>query len=273
MTEEFQVEQKHLDAEYFNIGIVGTNMAAQTLEYAFKHKPRNAVMVVDNINHHIEDLIEFEPNITFLCNEVTMSDDDTVEAAELEDAILQLSAKTNSGIVIKTPLPMELVERNCKNQKVVYYPDLYFGRDTIEAQLNVPYACLGGSSPNSTMAVAEIIHRFSTFSIGHFHHITPTEVCFIEQVTGAMLTVKSVFAAQLHDTVNEFGGDYHTIASILASDGRIGTHGLRQPNTDDTMGENSQQAKNALRSLKKFSDRFTFLEECGIMNDRYQQRD
>lgn len=272
MTEEFQVEQKHLDAEYFNIGIVGTNTAAKTLEYAFKHKPRNAVMTVDNINNHIEDLIDFEPQITFLCNEVTMDDDGVVEASQLEDAILQLSAKTNGGIVIKTPLPMDLVERNCKNQKVVYYPDLYFGKDNIEYQLNVPYACLGGT-PNSTMAVAEIFHRFSTFSIGHFHHITPTEVCFIEQVTGAMLTMKSVFAAQLHDTVKEFGGDYHTIASILASDGRIGTHGFRQPNTDDTMGENSQQAKDALQSLKKFTDRFTLLEECGTMNDRYQERD
>lgn len=122
------------------------------------------------------------------------------------------------------------------------------------------------------MAVAEIFHRFSTFTFGHFHHITPAEVCFIEQVTGAMLTMKSVFAAQLHDTVKEFGADYHTIASILASDSRIGTHGLRQPNTAGSMGESSQQAKNAMQSLKKFTDRFTLLEECGIMNDRYQER-
>lgn len=105
----------------------GTNAAAQALDYAFKHKPRNAVMIVDNINHHIEDLIDFQPQITFLCNEVNMDDNGVVEASELEDHILKLLAKTNSGICVKTPLPMDLVERNCKNQKVVYYPDLYFG--------------------------------------------------------------------------------------------------------------------------------------------------
>lgn len=269
--ETFEVEKKDLDAEYFQIGIIGTNTTAKSLEHAFKYKPRNDIMVVDNINKHLEDLIEFEPNITFLCNDVKETEDGVVDAAELEDCLLQLSGKTNSGMVIKTSLPMSLVERSCKNKKVVYNPDLFFRSEDIDNRLNRPFSILGGN-PGSTMAIAEIYHRFSTMNCGHYHHVSPVEACFIEQSIGSIMVMKSVFFSQLYDTVREFGGDYHTIQNIISNDLRIGGYGGRVPNTDGTYGENNKQAIKALNSLKAFSDRFTVLENCGIMNERYQER-
>ena len=113
MTEEEQpleVDKEALAAEHFLIGIVGTNSTAKALEYSFGQVDRNSIMVVDKINNHIEDLIEFEPNIVFLCNEVERNENGIVDAAELEDYILRMPG---TGFVIKTPLPTAIVERIC----------------------------------------------------------------------------------------------------------------------------------------------------------------
>ena len=169
--ETIKVEKKDLDAEYFHIGVIGTNATAKALEYAFSAKPRNKVCVVDDINNHIEDLLEFEPNITFFCTEVNWDNEGLCEASKLEDGVLQVTAKTNAGVVIRTPLPIEQIERLCKNEKTVYAPELVYDSDDIALRLNIGNMVLGGNH-RSTMAVQEIFYRFSTFNIASVSHMS-----------------------------------------------------------------------------------------------------
>jgi len=278
MTEEEQpleVDKEALAAEHFLIGIVGTNSTAKALEYSFGQVDRNSIMVVDKINNHIEDLIEFEPNIVFLCNEVERNENGIVDAAELEDYILRMPG---TGFVIKTPLPTAIVERICwKNIKNVYEPDLSFfpgglnEQAQIRAKLSQPVVVMGGH-PQSTMAVQEIYYRFSTIDRGRAIHVSPTEASFIEQAMGSLIVVQEIFYTQLYEAVKDHGGSWHMISSGINTDPRVGKT-ARIPNIDGTYGCESEQAINALKSLKSFSDRFTFLENCDIMNDRYRERD
>lgn len=270
--ETIKVEKKDLDAEYFHIGVVGTNATAKALEYAFSAKPRNKVCLVDDINNHIEDLLDFEPNITFFCTEVNWDNEGLCEASKLEDGVLQVTAKTNSGVVIRTPLPIEQIERLCKNEKTVYAPELVYDSDDIALRLNIGNMVLGGNH-RSTMAVQEIFYRFSTFNIASVSHMSVVEAAFVEQMTCSGLVMKSMFYNQFHDVVAEFGGDYHLIAQVLAKDPRLGTFGGRVPNIRGERGYSNQQAKNGLKSLVRFNERFTILKECDTMNDRYQERD
>ena len=270
-----EVDQEALAAEHFSIGIVGTNSTAKALEYAFGQIDKNDIMVVDKINNHIEDLIEFQPDIVFLCNEVERDENGVVNAAELEDYTVRMP---RTGFVIKTPLPMAIVERICwKNIKNVYEPDLSFfpsflnEEAQIRSRLSQPLVVLGGH-PKSTMAVQEIYYRFSTMDRGRAIQVSPTEAAFIEQAIGSLIVIQDTFCTQLYETVKDHGGSWHLISSALGADPRVGKFG-RIPNVNGTYGCESEQATNAIKSLKLFSDRFTFLENCDIMNDRYRERE
>ena len=107
---EDDIDSYRPEGTKFNIGIVGDNTSAKALEYAFS-KPRNRVIRADGIDNKIEDVIDANPQIIFICTETKLTDDGVVDAAELEDATLRCLQNTASGITIKTSLPTALVDR------------------------------------------------------------------------------------------------------------------------------------------------------------------
>ncbi len=256
----------------FNVGIIGNNSTTDTLKYAFS-KPRNRIYHADGIDMKIEDVLESNPQIIFICVDTKLTDEGVVDAVELEDATLRCLQNTQSGIVIKTSLPVALVERICaKNARVVYAPDMPSETDTVEEKINVGFHIFGGA-PKSTTAVQEIYYRFSLISVSQSAHLSPTEAAFVEMSISGFMIMKKVFWNQLYDVVTAFGGDYHSVATHIGSDRRVGHWGLRVPNIDGGRGEDNEAANASLKGLIKAEDRLTLLAEVDKINETYLNRE
>lgn len=255
----------------FSVGIIGSGPEVDTLKYAFTNR-KVEVMVVDDIRHHIEDLIEWKPNITFICTPVEMNEDGLIEASELESTVFQLLGKTNCGVVIKTPMTPDLVERLCKmNEKIVYSPDIAFETNSMQERMNPSLVILGGVY-SSTQAVQEILYRFSTLMPQSIAHVSAVEASIIHMSRAAFLEMKSVYFNQLFDVVDEFGGDYTTICNYIIQDHRIGPGMHRVPNYDYTRGCNRKEYSDYIKMLAKFNKRFTLLQEVDRINNGYVGR-
>mgnify|MGYP005993267627 FL=1 len=269
---EEDIDSYRPEGTKFNIGIVGDNTSAKALQYAFS-KPRNRVIRADGIDNKSEDVIDANPQIIFICTETKLTDDGVVDAAELEDATLRCLQNTASGITIKTSLPTALVERICaRNARVVYNPNLPVETDTIEERMGVNHHIFGGAN-KSTMAVQEIYYRFSLISIGQSAHLSPTEACFVEQAICGYMVMKKVYWNQLYDLITQFGGDYHTVATHIGSDRRVGHWGLRQPNYDLSRGADNEHVNQLVKNFIKSHDSLTLLTEVDKMNQSYRDRE
>lgn len=269
---EDEIEAYRPEGTKFNVGIVGNNETALTLKYAFT-KPRNRIIHADGIDNKIEDVMDANPQIIFICLDTKLTDEGVVDAVELEDATLKCLQNTQSGLVIKTSLPTALVERVCaRNARVVYNPSLPVETSTIEERMGVNNHVFGGA-PKSTMAVQEIYYRFSLISVGQSAHLSPTEACFVEQAICGFMTMKRVYWNQLYDLITEFGGDYHTVATHIGSDRRVGHWGLRIPNYDLSRGADNEHANQLLKNFIKSHDSLTLLTEVDKINQLYRDRE
>mgnify|MGYP003115403716 CR=1 FL=1 len=269
---EDDIEVYRPEGTKFNVGIVGNNTSAKALEYAFS-KPRNKVIRADGIDNKIEDVIDANPQIIFICTETTLTDDGVIDVANLEDDTLRCLQGTQSGVTIKTSLPTALVERICaRNARVVYNPNLPIETDTIEERMGVNHHIFGGAN-KSTMAVQEIYYRFSLMSVGQSAHLSPTEACFVEQAICGYMVMKKVYWNQLYDLITEFGGDYHTVATHIGSDRRVGHYGLRIPNYDLSRGADNEHASQLGKNLIKSHESLTLLTEVDKINQSYRDRE
>lgn len=257
--------------EKFSVGIVGTNSTAKTLEYAFT-KPYNEILVVDDINKHVEDLIEWQPNIVFICTEVSIDDEGLVEASELEANVSRLISGTEAGVVIKTSLSIDLVDRICGVEpRAIYSPDVATQTDLIEEKLAPALQIIGGA-PNSTNSLQEIYYRFSTFNIQNFAHATPVEAAFIESSISSFSAIRSAFFNELFDVVSEFGGDYHTISTFITVSPFVGPGESRVPNVNLKRGIDRDDVKDSIKMLTRFNERFSLLQKAKEINETYSSR-
>jgi UDP-glucose 6-dehydrogenase len=271
LDEESMCAESDDTLEKFSVGIVGTNADAKAIQYAFT-KPHNEILIVDDIDNTIEDLAAWAPSVVFVCTDVTVGDDGVVEASDLEANVSRLKASTEAGVVIKTSLSIDLVDRICGNdQRVVYNPNIACQTDLIQERLASVMQVIGGA-PKSTMALQEIYYRFSTFNIHNFAHVTPVEAAFIESSVSAFAAVKSVFFNELFDVVSEFGGDYHTISTFITSDPMVGAGESRVPNIDFGRGCNNDSVKNSVKMLTRFNERFGLLQKAKEINETYVSR-
>jgi len=254
----------------FSVCLVGDGPSIPWLKYTFS-KSCNEIMHVDNVQHHIEDAIEWKPNIIFVDVPVDeVQEDGLVVASQLEDTVFRLAAKCSCAIVIKTPLSPDLVDRLCKtNDKFIYSPDMVFESEHLGERVSPQFMLLGAGG-QASMAIQEIFYRFGKATPSQFIHVSPCEAALIHLAQRSYHAMKKVFFEQLSDVAEEFDTDYHTIQLYLMQDYRIGGGMTRVPNFDYTRG---YQNTEHLKMLTRFNERFTLLKEVDKINEMYVNRD
>tara|TARA_R110002072_G_scaffold231317_2_gene388675 strand:- start:749 stop:1549 length:801 start_codon:yes stop_codon:yes gene_type:complete len=241
---------------------------ANTLKYLFT-KNNNDIMFHET-SESLEDVINFDPNITIIMTP-TEKDEKTgaVIAAQLESEALQLLAKTSGGVVIRTPLPIEIIDRLCAtNDKVVYYPQ-FFGEGKQE---NQTFHILGGSH-SSVGALNEILRSRSTAIMGNVVMATAVEAAMIEQGIAAITGLKYMFLNQLHDFMSEYGGDYHLVSNYINTHQGTGHTNDRVPNKDFKRGIQDLRVDAIKNLMNMDKELFTTLENFDIINTAYTNRE
>jgi UDP-glucose 6-dehydrogenase len=268
--EEFDMDDLEGTEVKFCIGLVGNGPDIDALKFGF-HKPRNEIVHIDGTENTLEDLFVAAPHIVFIATP-TETVDGVVTATHIEDQVIRIMAQSPAGIVIKTPMPVELVDRLCsRDGRIVYSPNIITeGESTID-KVNLHTQILGGH-PKATLAVQEIFFRFSQLKIVNFTHLSATEAALAEHCISSLLAMKSTFFNQLYDIVQEYGGSYTAIANAIGADPRIGSSMNTVPTIRLNRGFDHPRMIQSIKELVKFNEGFTLLKEVDTINDGYLNR-
>jgi len=69
-----------MSEEKFKLGIVGHGFVGKAVDYGFTHRDVEMFYVDPLYNTSIDDLVEWQPNITFICAPTPMDDTGVVNA-------------------------------------------------------------------------------------------------------------------------------------------------------------------------------------------------
>ncbi len=204
----------------FTVAIIGRkdNPTVKSLTWAF-NRSLVKILHVDNEEMTVEDLLKDTAHVVFFCNDIHQNEDGVYIATELENDVLRVLASMECGICVKTRMPIDLVDRLCsRNKRIVYHPDVVGDHTgSIEEQMDPRMFILGGH-PQSTMALQEIYFRFSNYRTAYISHLTAVEAAVTESAIAAACVMKIVFINQLHEDIDESGGEYHLVTNTLGGD-------------------------------------------------------
>ena len=203
------------------IGIVGHGFVGSAVDYAFTH-PFVDKFIVDPIKYDttIDDLIEYQPFITFICAPTPMGDDGNIDASIVEDATLKLMEDTEGLVVIKSTITPEVIDRLSNSvydddvDRLVYNPEFLTESSSKEQFVMAPYHILGGL-PRATSEVTKIYKLFSLCTTDKYVEMSAPEAAFVKYGVNTFLATKVTFFNQLYDAVTDFGCNWPSIANAI----------------------------------------------------------
>ena len=260
----------------FRIGIVGHGFVGKAVDYGFETPDVKKFLVDPKYDTTIDDLVEFNPNIVFVCTPTPMAEDGSVDSTATEDAVLKIIKKTNAGVILKSTLPPQIIDRLAitiaiekAHDRFVYNPEFLTENSALEQFINSPVLILGGTR-EACAAASMIYSDFSMCVPGELIVVSAVEASFIKYGINSFLAMKVTFFNQLYDAVKDFGGSYHQIANAIGRDPRVGTSHTRVPGFDFKRGFGGACFPKDLQAFVDFSDKLTLLEKCININNDYR---
>lgn len=274
MTETIEHEEEQGPLK---IGIVGHGFVGGAVDYAFTHKEVEKFYVDPKYNTTVDDLVDWKPHIAFICAPTPMGDNGVIDASIVEDAVLKLVEHTQCGVVIKSTVTPDIIQRMVQSlfeddyKRIVVNPEFLTESNAKEQFVNAEYHVLGGH-PDAVKGVAEIYDVFSLCSHKDFIFCSAPEAAFIKYGVNSFLATKVTFFNQLYDAIEDFGCNYPTIVNAIGRDPRIGVGHTRVPGYDGKRGYGGACFPKDTLAFTKFDKGLTLLAESIKINNEYRKQ-
>jgi len=260
------------------MGIVGHGFVGKAVDYGFEHPTVEKFYVDPNYETTIDDLIEWRPNISFICVPTPMGEDGAIDPIHIYDSVFKLLNHNDGGIVIKstvTPDVMEKIVRKAgtiqKIKRIVYNPEFLTERNAMEEFINPDFQVLGGHQ-ESTSAVQECYRVHSITNSCEFHHMGLLEASFVKYSINTFLATKVTFFNQLFDLCQVTGSNFSLITRAMAADSRIGNSHMKVPGPDKKRGFRGACFPKDVAAFTNFGmGHLTLLEEVQRINNEYRK--
>ena len=188
----------------FRVGVIGNNALGRATHVAFNTKATEQKLV-DGFDD-LDNLIEWKPQMTLICEDLTILKNDTLDDAELINAVVKLIREIDCAICIRTTLNIETIERmiltigpKAFDAKVIYMPEVD-DPNNLGQVLSADYALVGGGE-KSVAAFTNIIRDTSHFSAVELMVGTVFEVAYAKLGISGFKAVKQTYFNQLYDTI------------------------------------------------------------------------
>ena len=262
----------------FKIGIVGHGFVGQAVDYAFTHPHVEKFYVDPKYNTSIDDLVKWQPNVTFICAPTPMMDNGAIDATIVNDAVLKLIQHTASGVAIKSTITpnslknlMVTVHFKEATDRVVYNPEFLTENSAKEQFIHAPFHVFGGT-PDAIDALLWVYDMFSMCSMEKVFKTAPVEAAFIKYAINSFLATKVTFFNQLYDAAMELDASFNNIISGLEMDTRLGKSHMRVPGYDGKKGFGGACFPKDISAFVKEFKGFTLLEEVVKINNDYRSQ-
>lgn len=273
-------------ANPLKLGIVGHGFVGKAVSYAF-FSPSVDIFIADpKYNTTIDDLIEFDPQVSFICAPTPMNPETGfVDASIVEDAVIKLIEHTESLVVVKSTITPDIIDRLYNSmfedghERFVYNPEFLTEKAAEEQFVNAEFHVLGGY-PNPTGAIAELYDVFSLCRSKEFFRMSAPEASFVKYAINSYLATKLIFFNQLYDLINYNACSYNIITRVVGEDPRVGIGHTRVPGYDGKRGYGGACLPKDIMAFLKFSEvkneetgevaSFSLLEKVIEINNKYR---
>lgn len=260
----------------FKLGIVGHGFVGKAVDYGFENPNVEKFYVDPKHFTTIDDLIEWDPHLTFICAPTPMGEGGAINATIAEDAVLKLARHNEGGIVLKSTVTPDIIDRLCVTlaqddmlDRFVYNPEFLTEKSAAE-QFIAPQFHIFGGTPTATAALELLYRDFSNCNPTKAVHMSAVEASFVKYAINSFLAMKVTFFNQLYDAVEDFGGNWNVICNAIGEDTRIGHSHTKVPGFDMKRGYGGACFPKDTKAFTKFSKHLTLLEDCIRINNLYR---
>jgi nucleotide sugar dehydrogenase len=259
------------------IGIVGHGFVGGAVDYAFTHRDIIKFYVDPKYDTTIDDLLEWKPHVTFICAPTPMSEDGFVDASIVEDAVLKLLEHTEGGVVVKSTITPDIVDRLYSSvfeddlKRLTINPEFLTESSSKEQFVMAEYHIIGGH-PDACQGLAQLYEIYSLCTAKEFVFCSGPEAAFIKYGVNSFLATKVTFFNQLFDSIEKFGCNFPTVISGITRDNRVGVGHTRVPGYDGKRGFGGACFPKDCKAFTLFDTDLTLIDKCVSINNDYRNQ-
>ena len=264
VTQKFEPGEERLAEEAarkgkLRVAIIGDNYLSDATRIMFDQKITDVYPVTSESD--VDLMIEFKPQVVFVCMDLPLMKNDTIDDSHLIKLIGRLAKETPAGVCLKSTITVETSDR------------IAAVGETVEEVLAGKVLFVGAASEKVSEAHISIIQSGtcvlpSTTLVG-----TINEIIFTKLGLVGFKAVKQTFFNQLHQAILDVEGANPSVvrqqlASIMEQDNvlMIPTFIRSQADSDITMKKarsyGGEYANKDAKLLASMTDTLTVLEEC-----------
>ena len=259
------------------LGIVGHGFVGSAVDYAFTTDDVKKFIVDPKIDTSIDDLIEWKPDVTFVCAPTPMSDDGNIDAAIVIDATLKLISHTDSLVIIKSTITPDVINQIYNSihaedsQRITYNPEFLTENSAKESFIFSTFNILGGVTKEACDKVIGVYRNFSLCVNTNFIQMTPQEASFVKYAINSYLGMKVTFFNQLSESVKNFSCNPQRVINAVANDKRIGFGHTRVPGPDGKKGFGGACLPKDMNAFINFDSDLTLIAETVKINNKIRE--
>jgi UDP-glucose 6-dehydrogenase len=257
------------------IAIVGYSALGQAIEACFDKTQCNVFIADEKFDVNIDNVMDFAPDLVFVCYEIESHESGRMDATKVEDAFLKILRRTKSAIAVCSDLTPDIVERMCNTiddpediGRFIYWPS-FAKPESIGIDTKQPNFLIMGGVQGSINDFKHFLNFYSDMIIPTGIISNPIEACYVKCAVNGFLSLKSAYVNQMYDALDaEFPDKVtkHLIMKSFMSEPRIGASSGRVLDYNGNRGFCGEQKK-LLDCFLGFSSNYSLLETATSIND------
>jgi UDPglucose 6-dehydrogenase len=258
------------------VGIVGHGFVGKAVERCL-HPNVEKFLVDPNYKTTIDQLIETQPSLCFVCTPTPVLNNGRIDAASTVDAVLKLIRLTKSAVVLKSTVTPDMIDKLCRSieneeasARFIYSPEFLTEKNADHEFSNPEYMVLGGMPQSNGMLLQ--FYQQSTYMKLPSHEkicqLTPVEASFVKYAINSFLAMKVTFFNQLCKAIEDEPMTAMPLAVIkaLSMEPRLGNSHWRVPGPDGKFGFGGACFPKDVSAFVNYTDKMTLLDKVMEIN-------
>jgi len=224
------------------LGIIGHGFVGTAVDNGFDKNVDKFIVDINKNKNTIEDLIEFDPSLVFVCVPTPQQDShDDVDVSIVRDVLINLNEKSYKGIIVIkstiTPQHLTNFKKQFKNLKLIYNPEFLTEANSLQDFIDPNMQILGGKWKDCE-AVEKAYIRHSSVKVVPTFKVDLITASLIKYTINSWLATKVIFFNELKDLFDASSShsSWSQFTDMLTRDPRIGDTHLKVPGPDGKKG-------------------------------------
>ena len=238
------------------IGIIGYGFVGKALEAGFTDAAK--ILKIDpKLNSKIDDLIDFDPDVIFICVPTPMNKDSSHDISILRNVIDEISKLNLKALIVlkSTVLPNYIKEIENLIPEFVYNPEFLREKHATEDFINSKLIVFGGSL-GSCKYLGDIYNNFTKCISNDYIFTDPTSASLIKYSINSFLATKVTFFNELNQLFKKSStkSSWGEFIGAISRDERVGNSHMQVPGHDGRLGYGGACLPKDSNAFSKYAD-------------------